>query len=112
MLPDVVNNNFLLLLGSTFMWLSACARNCRVHNKNEFAALQAQVSSGGTLVVAPVATETLKPIVKELILNQTRGYWILSDALFTRGFTPSYILHTHAFGTYLLGGLFTLQKTL
>jgi hypothetical protein len=24
--------------------------------------------------------------------------------------TPSYILHTHAFGTYLLGGLFTLQK--
>jgi hypothetical protein len=23
--------------------------------------------------------------------------------------TPSYILHTRAFGTYLLGGLFTLQ---
>ena len=23
-------------------------------------------------------------------------------------FTPSYILHTRAFGTYLLGGLFTL----
>jgi hypothetical protein len=27
-------------------------------------------------------------------------------------FTPSYILHTRAFGTYLLGGLFTLQKKL
>ena len=26
------------------------------------------------------------------------------------GFTPSYILHTRAFGTYLLGGYFTLQK--
>jgi hypothetical protein len=26
--------------------------------------------------------------------------------------TPSYILHTRAFGTYLLGGLFTLQKRL
>jgi hypothetical protein len=25
-------------------------------------------------------------------------------------FTPSYILHTRVFGTYLLGGLFTLQK--
>ena len=25
-------------------------------------------------------------------------------------FTPPYILHTRAFGTYLLGGLFTLQK--
>ena len=28
------------------------------------------------------------------------------------GFTPSYILHTRALGTYLLGGLFTLQKWL
>jgi hypothetical protein len=27
-------------------------------------------------------------------------------------FTPSYILHTRAFGTYLFGGLFTLQKNL
>ena len=27
-------------------------------------------------------------------------------------FTPSYILHTRAFGNYLLGGLFTLQKKL
>jgi hypothetical protein len=26
--------------------------------------------------------------------------------------TPSYILHTRAFGTYLLRGLFTLQKKL
>jgi hypothetical protein len=26
--------------------------------------------------------------------------------------TPSYILHTRAFGTYLLGGVFTLQKKL
>jgi hypothetical protein len=26
------------------------------------------------------------------------------------GFTPSYILHTRAFGTYLLGGLFTLAE--
>ena len=26
------------------------------------------------------------------------------------GFTPAYILHTRAFMTYLLGGLFTLQK--
>ena len=29
-----------------------------------------------------------------------------------RGFTLSYILHTRAFGTYLLGGHFTLQKRL
>jgi hypothetical protein len=29
-----------------------------------------------------------------------------------REITPSYILHTRAFGTYLLGGLFTLQKRL
>ena len=28
------------------------------------------------------------------------------------GCTPSYILHTHAFRTYLLAGLFTLQKGL
>jgi hypothetical protein len=28
------------------------------------------------------------------------------------GFTPSYILHTRAFGTYLLRGLFTLHKRL
>ena len=28
------------------------------------------------------------------------------------GCTPSYTLHTHAFRTYLLGGLFTLQKIL
>ena len=28
------------------------------------------------------------------------------------GFTPSYILHARAFGTYLLGGLVTLQKRL
>ena len=28
------------------------------------------------------------------------------------GCTPSYILDTRAFGTYLLGGLFTLQKRL
>ena len=27
-------------------------------------------------------------------------------------FTPSYILHTRAFGNYLLEGLFTLQKKL
>jgi hypothetical protein len=26
--------------------------------------------------------------------------------------TPSYILHTRTFGTYLLGGLFTLHKRL
>ena len=28
----------------------------------------------------------------------------------SQGCTPSYILHTRAFGTYILGGLFTLQK--
>ena len=28
------------------------------------------------------------------------------------GCTSSYILHTHAFGTYLVGGLYTLQKGL
>jgi hypothetical protein len=27
-------------------------------------------------------------------------------------FTPSYILHTRAFETYVLGGLFILQKIL
>jgi hypothetical protein len=36
----------------------------------------------------------------------------IESSLYLLEFTPSYILHTRAFGTYLLGGLFTLQKIL
>jgi hypothetical protein len=31
--------------------------------------------------VARTVTETLNPVVKQCVLNQTRGYWLLSDAL-------------------------------
>jgi len=38
---------------------------------------------------------------------------VLMQDIMLGEFTPSYILHTRAFGTYLLGGvLFTLQKRL
>jgi hypothetical protein len=34
-----------------------------------------------TWVACEVLVETLLPIVKECILNQTQGYWLLSNAL-------------------------------
>jgi len=40
-----------------------------------------------------------------IFFPRTMQYWL-------REFTPSYIMHKRAFGTYLLGGLFTLQKSL
>jgi hypothetical protein len=42
--------------------------------------------------------------------NQMRVVYLTYSML--GEFTPSYILHTRAFRTYLLGGLFTLQKIL
>jgi hypothetical protein len=44
-------------------------------------ALQAHVLDGLTWAVVRVVTETLNPVVKQCILNQTRGFWLLSDAL-------------------------------
>ena len=64
------------------MWLSAHAENFRVRDNNEFVALQAWVPSGVTLVVVRGVPKTVKPVVKELVLNQTRGYWMLNNALF------------------------------
>lgn len=43
--------------------------------------LQERVPSGLTWAVARTVTGTLNAIVKQCILNQTRGYWLLSDAL-------------------------------
>ena len=43
--------------------------------------LQARVPIGVTWAVARIFTETLNPVVKQCVLNQTRGYWLLSDAL-------------------------------
>ena len=43
--------------------------------------LQARVPTGVTWAVARTVTETLNPVVKQCVLNQTRGYWLLSDAL-------------------------------
>jgi len=40
------------------------------------------------------------------------NFLFVSKIYLLRGSTPSYILHTRAFGTYLLGGLFTLHKIL
>ena len=37
--------------------------------------------TGVTWAVARTFTETLNPVVKQCVLNQTRGYWLLSDAL-------------------------------
>ena len=37
--------------------------------------------TGVTWAVARIVTETLNPVVKQCVLNQTRGYWLLSDAL-------------------------------
>jgi hypothetical protein len=44
-------------------------------------ALQARVPDGLTWAVARVVTETLNPVVEQCILNQTRAFWLLSDAL-------------------------------
>jgi hypothetical protein len=38
------------------------------------------------------------------------GFQLQLPSLGLGEITPSYILHTRAFGTYLLGGLFALQK--
>ena len=46
------------------------------------AALQARVPSGLTWAVAKAVTETLRPVMQQCILNQSRGYWLLSDALY------------------------------
>ena len=43
--------------------------------------LQARVPSGMTWATARTVTQTLNPVVQQCVLNQTRGYWLLSDAL-------------------------------
>ena len=43
--------------------------------------LQARVPSGMTWAIARTVTQTLNPVVQQCVLNQTRGYWLLSDAL-------------------------------
>ena len=54
------------------------------------------------------ARETLHPSLSLFSLKTNNLFEITFTSL--GEFTPSYILHTRAFGTYLLGGLFTLQK--
>jgi hypothetical protein len=43
--------------------------------------LQACVPSGLTWAIARVVCDILNPVVEKCILNQTRGFWLLSDAL-------------------------------
>ena len=43
--------------------------------------LQARVPSGMTWARTRTVTQTLNPVVRQCVLNQTRGYWLLSDAL-------------------------------
>ena len=43
--------------------------------------LQARVPSEMTWATARTVTQTLNPVVQQCVLNQTRGYWLLSDAL-------------------------------
>lgn len=43
--------------------------------------MQARVPTGLTWAIARAVTETLNPIVSQCVLNQTRGFWLLSDAL-------------------------------
>ena len=47
-----------------------------------YVVLQARVPPKVTWAVTHVLTKILKHVVKQCILNQTRGYWLLSDALF------------------------------
>jgi hypothetical protein len=76
----------------------------------------------GYLLTTGIPSVSLKVVFIEgplhtLAYLRTRDYlgalfWALGLQLCLGEITPSYILHTHAFGTYLLGGLFTLQKRL
>ena len=43
--------------------------------------LQAQIPSPQTWVIAEAVAITLSPVVTSCVLNQSRGYWLLSDAL-------------------------------
>ncbi|KAJ7552447.1 hypothetical protein O6H91_06G055400 [Diphasiastrum complanatum] len=44
-------------------------------------ALQSRVPSPQIWAIAGAVSSTLIPVVKRCVLNQTRGYWLLSDAL-------------------------------
>lgn len=48
----------------------------------QIVALQTQGSSGLTWVVAKAVGETSHLVVQHYILNQSCGYWLLSDALY------------------------------
>ena len=67
-------------------------------------------------LILPGFVKVLVSIVPEEVMINTRKFWSSSPSLMNYQslgeFTPSYILHTRAFGTYLLGGVFTLQKRL
>jgi hypothetical protein len=43
--------------------------------------LQACIPSGLTWAIARVVCDILNPVVEKCIMNQTRGFWLLSDAL-------------------------------
>ena len=43
--------------------------------------LQARVPSGLTWAIARAVCDILNPVVEACIMNQTRGFWLLSDAL-------------------------------
>lgn len=49
--------------------------------RRQSASLQARVPTGLTWAIARAVTETLTPVVSQCVLNQTRGFWLLSDAL-------------------------------
>jgi hypothetical protein len=43
--------------------------------------LQARVPNGQTWAIAHIMIKTLLPMVIQCILNQSNGFWLLSDAL-------------------------------
>jgi hypothetical protein len=47
----------------------------------QVAHLQARVLNGQTWAIARIMTKTLLPMVIQCILNQSNGFWLLSDAL-------------------------------
>ena len=65
-----------------------------------------------TFNVSSLKTVTLEVTLGRIYLGIPMPYTNSKLAFRLGEFTPSYILHTRAFGTYLLGGLFTLQKKL
>jgi hypothetical protein len=78
----------------------------------KYAILQLFLALQGWIVLPPIIfitciRDSINTITTKNILRPQQAF-----IKYLGEFTPSYILHTRAFGTYLLGGLFTLQKRL